>query len=170
MSVRPFLIWPDRRLRETAAPVLEIDETAHQIWADMLASMYAMPGVGLAAPQIGVMQALAVVDCSEGRDQPIRMANPELIWASDTASRHQEGSPNLPGHWAMVERPSVVRVRWLDEAGNEQEREFDGLWATSVQHQLDHLAGRMFIDRLSATKRRMILAKHEKSQRKAART
>lgn len=170
MTVRPFLDWPDRRLRTPVPFGVRVDDATRAIWADMIDTMYAMPGVGLAAPQIGVMQALAVVDCSDDRDSPVRMADPTIIWASDEMAVQTEGSPNLPGQWAKVSRPSAIRVRFVDHAGEVVEQDYRDLWATSVQHQVDHLAGRMFFDRLSATKRRMIIAKHEKKRRREAST
>lgn len=168
MTARPFLIWPDKRLRMAAAPVERVDDDVRAIWQDMLDSMYAMPGVGLGAPQIGVMRALAVVDCSDGRDSPVRLANPVLVSASETMRDHEEGSPNLPNLWARLSRPESVVVRYLDETGAQTERQFDGLWSTSVQHQMDHLEGRMFFDRLSAVKRKMLLAKHAKARKRGA--
>ena len=166
MARRPFLIWPDRRLSTPAAPVEAIDDAVRAIWQDMLDSMYAMPGVGLAAPQIGVARALAVVDCSPGMDEPVRMANPRVLHASVQMREHEEASPNLPGLSATVSRPRAVTVAYLDETGAEVERDFVGLWATSVQHQIDHLAGMLFVDRLKPVKRRMLLAKHAKNRRR----
>ena len=166
MARRPFLIWPDRRLSTPAAPVEAIDDAVRAIWQDMLDSMYAMPGVGLAAPQIGVARALAVVDCSPGMDEPVRMANPRVLHASVQMREHEEASPNLPGLSATVSRPRAVTVAYLDESSVEVERDFVGLWATSVQHQIDHLAGMLFVDRLKPVKRRMLLAKHAKNRRR----
>ncbi|MGB0497849.1 MAG: peptide deformylase [Rubricella sp.] len=168
MAPRPFLRWPDKRLRTPAAPVAAIDDHVHAIWDEMLAAMYAMPGVGLAAVQIGVMERLAVVDCSEDGKAPIRMANPEILHASVKLRSHDEASPNLPGVSAVIERPRAVTVRFLDETGASVERDFVGLWATSVQHQIDHLEGRMYFDRLSALKRRMLLDKARKLSRRIA--
>ncbi len=162
---KPFLMWPDTRLRSAAAPVDAIDDRVRAIWDDMLDSMYAMPGVGLAAPQIGVMERLAVLDCSDGHNEPIRLANPEILHSSARLNIHEEGSPNVPGHFAKVSRPRAVTVRYLDEAGATQERDFVQLWATSVQHQIDHLNGVMFFDHLSPLKRKMLLAKHAKGQK-----
>ncbi len=169
MAVRPFLRWPDKRLRAVCAPVRTIDDAARAIWDDMLDSMYAMPGVGLAAPQIGVMLRLAVVDCSDRRDAPVRLGDPVLVRASTDLIVNKEGSPNLPGLWEDVARPSWVRVRHLDETGAEVEREFKGLWAASVLHQLDHLDGKLFVDRLKPVKRRMALERFRKLDRRARR-
>ncbi len=166
MARRPFLQWPDKRLRTVATPVEAITDEVRAIWDDMLDSMYAMPGVGLAAPQIGHMQALAVVDCSPGMDQPLRMANPRVLHASGQMREHEEASPNLPGLSATISRPRAVTVAFMDESGAEVERDFVALWATSVQHQIDHLNGKVFVDRLGPVKRKMLLAKHLKAKRR----
>lgn len=160
--IRAFIPWPDKRLRSPATPVAEVTDEIHGIWDDMIDTMEAMPGVGLAAPQIGVMQALAVVDASEARGQAIRMANPEVLHASVQLRSHDEASPNLPGVFARIERPRAVTVRFWDADGALKEQDFVGLWATSVQHQIDHLAGRMYFDRLSKTKRDMLIRKARK--------
>lgn len=162
MTPRPCLPWPDKRLRTAAAPVEEITDQIRATWDDMIDTMEAMPGVGLAAPQIGVMLRLAVVDASEARGQAVRMANPEVLHASVQPRTHEEASPNLPGVSARIERPRAVTVRFLNEQGEQEERDFVGLWATSVQHQIDHLAGRMYFDRLSKVKRDMLLRKARK--------
>ena len=162
MTTRPCLPWPDKRLRTAAAPVEEITDQIRATWDDMIDTMEAMPGVGLAAPQIGVMLRLAVVDASEARGQAVRMANPEVLHASVQPRAHEEASPNLPGVSARIERPRAVTVRFLNEQGEQEERDFVGLWATSVQHQIDHLAGRMYFDRLSKVKRDMLLRKARK--------
>ena len=157
MTARTILGWPDRRLRRPAAPVESVTDEVHAIWADMIDTMEAMPGVGLAAPQIGVMLRLAVVDASETRGQAIRMANPEILQASVEPQDHEEASPCLPGVSATITRPRAVTVRYLDETGELRERDFVHLWAVSVQHQIDHLNGRMYFDRLSRVKRDMLL-------------
>lgn len=166
MTVRPFIPWPDKRLRSPAEPVAAVTETVRMIWDDMVETMEAMPGYGLAAPQIGIMLRLAVVDCSEKRGQAVRMANPEVLHASVQMRRHEEASPNLPGVSAPVERPRAVTVRFLNEAGEAEERDFVGLWATSVQHQIDHLAGRMYFDHLSPLRRKMLVARSQKLGRR----
>ncbi|GAB1378136.1 peptide deformylase [Pararhodobacter aggregans] len=160
--IRRCLPWPDARLRTPAAPVEAVTDEIRAIWTDMIDTMEAMPGVGLAAPQIGVMLRLAVVDASEGRGQAVRMANPEVLHASVQLRPHEEASPNLPGVSALIERPRAVTVRFLNEAGEVEERDFVGLWATSVQHQIDHLNGRMYFDRLGKVKRDMLLRKAKK--------
>ncbi|WP_298258535.1 peptide deformylase [uncultured Litoreibacter sp.] len=159
---RAYVPWPDKRLRTVAEDVTEITDEVRQIWADMVETMDAMPGVGLAAVQIGVMQRLAVVDASDERGQAVCMANPEVLHASVQLREHEEASPNLPGVSAVVERPRAVTVRFLNEAGALEERDFVGIWATSVQHQIDHLKGKMYFDHLSRTKREMLVKKARK--------
>ena len=165
MTARPCLRWPHAVLRRAAAPVGTVTDEIRQIWDDMIDTMEAMPGYGLAAPQIGVSLRLAVVDCSTVRGFAVRMADPVLLEASSETFRHIEASPNLPGVHAELDRPARVRVAFLNQQGLREEREFQDLWATSVQHQLDHLAGRMFFDRLGPIKRRMLIAKAEKRAR-----
>lgn len=162
MARRTFIQWPDKRLRSAAEPVPEITEDIHAIWNDMIETMDAMPGYGLAAPQIGVMLRLAVVDCSEERGQAMRLANPELISVSANTGNWEEASPNLPSVSARVTRPAEIIVKFVGHSGNWVERHFDGLWATSVQHQIDHLNGQMYFDRISRTKREMLLKKARK--------
>ena len=154
---RPFLRWPHPVLRTPAVTVEAITDDVRAIWDDMVAAMDAMPGVGLAAPQIGVGLALAVVDASTARGQAVRMANPQVLHASIELRRHDEASPNLPGVSAVIERPRAVTVRFLNADGVTEDRDFVGLWATSVQHQIDHLAGRMYFDRLSRVRRDMLI-------------
>ena len=162
MTARPCIPWPDKRLRTAADPVDLITDEVRAIWADMVDTMEAMPGVGLGAPQIGVMLRLAVVDASEERGQAVLMANPEVLHASVKLRAHDEASPNLPGVWATIERPRAVTVRFLNADGVVEERDFVNLWATSVQHQIDHLNGRMYFDHLSKTKRDMLLRRARK--------
>ncbi|GAB5446907.1 peptide deformylase [Gymnodinialimonas sp.] len=166
MPVRPFLSYPDKRLRTPAEPVGKITEEHHAIWQDMIDTMEAMsvlaPGVGLAAPQIGVMLRLAVVDASTTRGQAIRMADPELVSASEELNTHPEGSPNLPHVRAKITRPARVVVAFTDHLGMRVRQEFVDLWATSVQHQIDHLNGKMHIDHLSRVKREMLVKKSKR--------
>ncbi len=162
MSVRRCLPFPDRRLRSHAQPVEAITDEIRAIWTDMIDTMEAMPGVGLAAPQIGVMLRLAVVDGSTERGRAVRLANPEILDASSDLRPHEEASPNLPGVSALIERPARVTVQYLDAHGVITSRDFEGLEATSVQHQIDHLNGRMYFDHLSRAKRDMLLRKARK--------
>ena len=162
MSVRKIIPWPNTCLRTAASQVSEITDEIRGLWDDMIDTMDAMPGVGLAAPQIGVMLQVAVVDASQGRNKRIRLANPVILDASAILNEHDEASPNLPGVSAMVKRPRGVTVRYLDENGVVTRRDFVGLEATSVQHQIDHLAGKMYFDNLSKTRRDMLLRKARK--------
>ncbi|VDS07139.1 Peptide deformylase 1 [Paracoccus haematequi] len=166
MTVRAFLPYHDRRLHVPAERVKAVTETVRMIWDDMVDTMEAMPGVGLAAPQIGIMLRLAVVDASDKRGQAVRMANPEILHASVQFRSHDEASPNLPGVSAPVSRPRAVTVRFLNDAGEVEDRDFVGLWATSVQHQIDHLDGRMYVDHLSPLRRKMLVAKSGKLARR----
>lgn len=161
--IRPFIPWPDKRLKTPATPVEAITDEIRHLWADMVETMDAMPGYGLAAPQIGVMLQLAVVDCSDTRGQAVLMANPQVLHASGQMRDHDEASPNLPGVSAVVSRPRAVTVRFLNAAGEMEDRDFVHLWATSAQHQIDHLAGRMYFDRLSRLKRDMLLRRAAKA-------
>jgi peptide deformylase len=162
VTVRPFVPWPDKRLKTPAAPVAGITEEIRAIWDDMVETMDAMPGYGLGAPQIGVMLRLAVVDCSQERGRAVRLANPEILHASAQPREHEEASPNLPGVSAVITRPRAVTVRFLNAEGAVEERDFVNLWATSVQHQIDHLNGRMYFDRLSRIKRERLLKRFAK--------
>lgn len=163
--IRLFLPWPDKRLRTPAAPVEAVTDTIRALWDDMVETMDAMPGYGLGGPQVGIMLRLAVVDASTERGQAIRMANPEILHASVKLRDHEEGSPNLPGVWAKLSRPRAVTVRYLNEQGEWEERDFVNLWATSVQHQIDHLNGKMYFDHLSPLKRQMLIKKSQKLAR-----
>lgn len=165
MTHRPFVMWPHPALRSPATPVAQITEEVRAIWEEMILAMDRMPGVGLAAPQLGVDMALAVVDASEARGQAIRMANPKVLHSSVEPRVHEEGSPNLPGVWAKITRPRAVTVRFLNAEGQWDRQDFVGLWATSVQHQIDHLAGKMFFDHLTRVKRGMLIKKSAKLQR-----
>lgn len=157
--MRKFLAYNDRRLHIAAQPVGQITESVRMIWDEMIQIMDAMPGVGLAAPQVGIMLRLAVVDASEARGQAVRLADPEVIHSSVKLRAHDEASPNLPGVSARIERPRAVTVRFFGDTGEVEERDFVGLWATSVQHQIDHLNGRLYVDHLSALKRQMLVRK-----------
>lgn len=159
---RAFVMWPDKRLRSVAEDVAQVTDETRAIWTDMVETMDAMPGVGLAGVQVGVMQRLAVVDASDNRGQAVLMANPVVLHASGQMREHEEASPNLPGVSAVIERPRAVTVRFLNEAGEVEERDFVGIWATSVQHQIDHLRGKMYFDHLSRTKREMLIKKARK--------
>ncbi len=162
MTTRGCLPWPHKCLRTPADPVEEITDEIRAIWEDMIDTMEAMPGVGLAANQIGILKRLAVVDASDDRGRVVRMANPEILHASVQLRSHEEASPNLPGVFAKIERPRAVTVRFMGADGTVHEQDFVGLWATSVQHQIDHLNGKMYFDHLSKTKRDILLRRAKK--------
>ena len=164
MSVKNFLKWPDKRLRAKAQAVAEITNDITSIWVDMIDTMNAMPGIGLAAPQIGIDLRLAVVDASEARNKPIKLANPEILQASLEYSEIEEASPNLSGISVKIKRPKKVTVRFLNKDGFIDRKDFTGLWATSIQHQIDHLNGKMFFDHLSKVKRDILLRKVKKQR------
>jgi len=168
--IRPILIHPDPRLKKLCEPVAEITPELRQLAADMLETMYDAPGVGLAAPQVGVLKRLIVMDCiKDGPAQPMALFNPVVTWVSEDLSTYEEGCLSIPEQYADVDRPAEVRVRWTDLEGKAQERQFAGLWATCVQHEIDHLDGKLFIDYLGPLKRQMITRKMAKLKRERAR-
>ena len=168
--IRPILIHPDPRLKKSCDPVSEITDELRQLAADMLDTMYDAPGIGLAAPQVGVMRRVLVMDCAkDGPARPLTLINPEVTWASEDLSVYEEGCLSIPEQYAEVKRPAEVKVRWTDLDGAEQEEHFTGLWATCVQHEIDHLDGKLFIDYLGPLKRQMITRKMEKLKRERAR-
>ena len=168
---RPILIHPDPRLKKVAAPVPDLSDKLRTLADDMLETMYDAPGIGLAAPQIGVLDRLIVLDCAvkDQDPQPLVMFNPEVLLSSDDESVHEEGCLSIPDQFAEVTRPAEVRVGWIDRDGNPQEKEFDGLWATCAQHELDHLNGKLFIDYLGPMKRQMMTRRSAKMKRERAR-
>ena len=166
MAARLCLPYPNVCLKTPAATVDAISDAHRAIWADMVDTMDAMPGYGLAAVQIGVPLRLAVVDCSDERGQAVLMANPEVLHASGQFREHEEASPNLVGVSAVIRRPRAVTVQFMNAEGQIEERDFVNLWATSVQHQIDHLAGKMYFDHLSPLKRKMLLARADKLRKK----
>ena len=171
MSVLPILIHPDPRLKTKCDPVASFDEKLKKLSEDMLETMYDAPGVGLAAPQVGVMQRVLVMDCTDKEEeepQPMVLVNPEITAASEDLNTYQEGCLSIPEQYDDVERPAIVTVKYFDADGAAHEQEFDGLWATCVQHEIDHLDGKLFIDYLSRMKRGMITRKMEKLKRERA--
>ena len=162
MPHRPFVPYPAAVLRTPAQEVGEITDEILALWDEMIEAMDAMPGVGLAAPQLGVPLRLAVVDASDVRGKSVRMANPTVLHASVDRREHEEASPNLPGVSARLKRPRAATVRFLNAQGVYDRQDFVGLWATSVQHQIDHLNGRMYFDNLSRMKRDLLLKKARK--------
>jgi len=172
MTLLPILIHPDPRLKKIAKPVGEVTKALRTLADDMLQTMYDAPGIGLAAPQVGVLQRLFVMDCIKDQDakpEPTVLFNPEVTWVSDEMNTYEEGCLSIPEQYADVERPAEARVRWMDINGNDREEQFDGLWATCVQHEIDHLDGKLFIDYLKPLKRQMITRKMIKLKREKAR-
>ncbi|MEX0318487.1 MAG: peptide deformylase [Ruegeria sp.] len=169
---RNILIHPDPRLKKVCAPVTDLTDELRKLADDMLETMYDAPGIGLAAPQIGVLDRLIVLDCvkEEGEaPRPLVMFNPEVLSASDETNVYEEGCLSIPDQYAEVTRPKVVEVAWMDRDGNAQRETFDGLWSTCVQHEIDHLNGKLFIDYLKPLKRQLITRKMQKLKREKAR-
>ena len=167
MSLRMILVAPDPVLKAKSKPVETVDAEVRQMMDDMLETMYDAPGIGLAAPQIGVSRRVIVLDIAREDEPkaPLCMANPELVWVSDDDATYEEGCLSVPEHYAEVARPAHIRVTYLDRDGKKQELEAEGLLATVIQHEMDHLDGVLFIDHLSSLKRNMILRKLLKSRK-----
>ncbi|MGR3465188.1 peptide deformylase [Limimaricola sp.] len=172
MTLRPILIHPDPRLKTVADPVDSITDEIRRLADDMLETMYDAPGIGLAAPQIGQMSRLLVMDAAKEEDEsarPMVLVNPTVTWASEARSVYEEGCLSIPEQFAEVERPAEVEVQWLGLDGETHAERFEGLWATCVQHEIDHLDGKLFIDYLKPMKRQMITRKMVKLKRERAR-
>lgn len=167
MPLLPIIHAPDPRLKLTCTPVTHVDDEVRKLMSDMLATMHSAPGIGLAAPQVGVRYRVLVVDVARGEEapQPYRMANPQIVWRSDTVVLREEGCLSFPDHYAEIVRPDIVRVQYLDHENEMREIEASGLLARCVQHEIDHLDGVTFVDHLSALKRGIILRKLRKVQR-----
>ncbi|WP_299652386.1 peptide deformylase [uncultured Tateyamaria sp.] len=169
---RPIILHPDPRLKKSAVAVPDLSDELRSLADDMLETMYDAPGIGLAAPQVGVLTRLIVLDCVKADDEPPRplvMFNPEIVGSSDELNTYEEGCLSIPDQFADVTRPAEVEVRWIDRDGNERHESMDGLWATCVQHEIDHLDGKLFIDYLKPLKRQMITRKMVKLKRERAR-
>ena len=171
MAKRPIITLPDPILRKASAPVERIDEGVRKLADDMLATMYAAPGVGLAAVQVGVPRRLIVLDTAKGENEPPRplvMINPQIVSLGSEMRRHEEGCLSIPDVRIEIERPSSVTVRFLDREGKAQELTADGLLATAIQHEIDHLNGRLIIDFLSRLKRDIIVRRFKKQAKETA--
>jgi peptide deformylase len=170
MALLPILTAPDPALKKISAPVKQVDASIRKLMDDMLETMYHAPGIGLAAPQVGVLKRVIVLDLArEGEDpQPLRIANPEIAWVSDDDATYNEGCLSVPEHYADVVRPAACRVKYLDQDNKQQEIAAEGLLATCLQHEIDHLDGVLFIDHLTSLKRNMILRKLLKAKKAAA--
>lgn len=164
MSIKPLVILPDPILREVSKPVERFDTPLRAFAKDMLETMYDAPGIGLAAIQVGQPIRMLVIDVSRDEDakQPMVFVNPEIVWTSDLPNVHEEGCLSIPDYYAEVERPAEVRVSFLDLDGQTREMEADGLLATCLQHEIDHLNGVLFIDHISKLKRDMVVKKFRK--------
>ena len=186
MALRPILVIPDPRLRAVADPVTEITEEHAVLIKDMFETMYDAPGVGLAATQLGIMERIIVVDAAkrksegagqvpgedEGREpeeepDPIALINPEILWSSEETKTHEEGCLSIPDYYEEVERPDRVRIRYMTPEGETIERDCDGFLAVVVQHEIDHLDGKLFIDHISRLKRDRITKKFQKAAKRA---
>jgi peptide deformylase len=167
MSLLKILEAPHPLLRQKAAPITVIDDALRRLMDDMLETMYAAPGVGLAGPQVGVTSRVVVIDVSkdETARRPLRLVNPEIVWRSEDVEIREEGCLSLPEQFAEVCRPAAVHARFLDERGQERTIEADGLLARCLQHELDHLDGVLFVDHLSTLKRNIIMRKLLKARR-----
>lgn len=166
MAILPIAVAPDPVLTKIAQPVAQVNDDIRRLMDDMLETMYAAPGIGLAAPQVGVSQRVVVVDVV-GEDESrlvLKMANPEVVWESSDFSECEEGCLSVPGGSAIVMRPAEVKVRYLDYDGAQQEIHATGLLATCIQHEIDHLNGVLFVDHVSTLKRNMLLRKSRKNK------
>ncbi|AWU94434.1 peptide deformylase [Azospirillum ramasamyi] len=170
MARLPILVAPHPILKRKAQPVAEVDARVVKLMDDMVETMYDANGIGLAAPQVGVLDRVIVVDVHEKGEppNPIRLANPEIVWSSDEKSVCEEGCLSVPEQYAEVTRPQRIRVRYLDEKNQQQEIEADGMLATCIQHEIDHLNGVLFVDYLSMLKRNILLKKVQKMQKATA--
>ena len=170
MAVREIIKLPEAALRRKSEPVGHVDEGVRALLRDMLDTMYAAPGIGLAAIQIGVPKRLVVIDLAKEEEpkSPLHLVDPEIVWSSDEVSTYSEGCLSIPEIYDDVERPERVRVRYLDEHGRPQEIDADGLLATCLQHEIDHLDGVLFIDHLSRLKRERITKKFVKAAKREA--
>jgi len=169
MALLPIITAPDPRLKIKARPVAQVDAKVRRLMDDMLETMYQAVGIGLAAPQVGAALRVLVIDVArEGeKPKPMRIANPEILWRSEETILASEGCLSLPEHYADVARPKAIRLRYLDHENEIREIEAEGLLATCLQHEIDHLDGVLFIDRISALKRNIILRKLVKARKLA---
>ncbi|MBB55232.1 MAG: peptide deformylase [Magnetovibrio sp.] len=172
MALMPIIIAPDARLKIKTKPVDHVDAAVKTLMDNMLETMYAANGIGLAAPQVGDMRSVIVVDCARQAENPapIKMANPEIIAVSPNDNTHEEGCLSLPEHYADVVRPDSITLRYLNENNKIVEIDADGILATCIQHEMDHLEGILFVDHISALKRNMILRKLKKVKKQVAET
>ena len=172
MTLKTIILHPDPRLKKVCTPVPAVTPELGKLAEDMLQTMYEAPGIGLAAPQVGVMQRFFVADCVKGQDEvakPMVLINPEVTWTSEDQYTYEEGCLSIPDQYAEVTRPARVRMAWTGLDNLRHEEEFDGLWAVCMQHEFDHLNGKLFIDYLGPIKRQLITRRMEKLKRERAR-
>jgi peptide deformylase len=167
VSLLPIIVAPDPRLKQVAKPVAKVDDDVRRLMDDMLETMYDAPGIGLAAPQVGVQKRVIVLDIARDNEppQPLRMANPQVIAASDELVVYEEGCLSLPQQYSEVERPARVTVAYLDETGKKRTMDAEAMLATCIQHEIDHLDGVLFVDHISRVKRSIILRKLTKAKK-----
>ncbi len=165
MTILRILEYPDPVLRRKAEPVAVVDDEIRALMENMLETMYAAPGIGLAAPQVGVLRRVVVIDVSEEKNRPLRLVNPRILWRSEETATAEEGCLSLPDLYAEVRRPAEVAVAYLDEQGREQRLRAEGTLARCLQHEIDHLDGVLFIDRVSTVRRNMLLRRYQKQRR-----
>jgi peptide deformylase len=170
MAILDILHYPDSRLHIVAKPVVVVDDRIRQLVKDMAQTMYAAPGIGLAATQVDVHERVIVIDLSEDQTELLVLINPEIVWRSDEIQSYEEGCLSVPGIFESVKRSAQIRVTALDEHGQMQEFETDGLLAVCIQHEMDHLAGKVFVERLSMLKQSRVKSKIQKLKREAAST
>ena len=170
MALLPIIVAPDPRLKIKTEPVESVDDELLGFLENMLETMYAADGIGLAAPQVGDGRSIIVLDTTyrEEDPHPLCIVNPEIVWTSDAQRAHQEGCLSLPEHYAEVLRPDSIKIKYLDKTGTVQELKADGMLATCIQHEMDHLKGILFVDHVSSVKRNMILRKLKKAKKLAA--
>jgi peptide deformylase len=168
MAILEILHYPDARLHTVAKPVAAVDERIRQLVKDMAQTMYDAPGIGLAATQVNVHERVIVIDLSEEQNQLLVLINPEIVWQSEQAQTYEEGCLSVPGIFETVKRAAEIRVKALDENGQEQQIEADGLLAVCIQHEMDHLNGKVFVEKLSMLKQSRIKNKLQKQKREAA--
>lgn len=170
--IRPIVLHPDARLKKKSVQVEDINDALIKLAEDMMETMYDAPGIGLAAPQIGVLERLVVMDCAKKEDEepdPFIMVNPLITAVSEEKSVYEEGCLSIPDHFADITRPELVQVQWVDLDGKQHSQEFDGLKSTCIQHEIDHLNGKLFIDYLGPMKRQLITRKMQKFKREKLR-
>jgi peptide deformylase len=170
MALLPIIVAPDPRLKVKAKPVAAVDDEVRRLMDDMLETMYSAPGIGLAAPQVGVARRVIVVDAARDGEplRPLQLANPQILWRSEELATFSEGCLSLPEQFAEIERPNAIKLRYLDYQNELRETNVEGLLATCIQHEMDHLNGVLFVDHLSALKRNIILRKLAKVKRQKA--